>query len=111
MKRSVTRDNSLASPSPRKDARMPDSEHRTDRLPHEHRRARRPETTRRLRRSREAMLGGVCAGIAEFVGVDTTVTRWIFAATIPLSIGTSVIAYLLLWMLLPGPAAEAERER
>lgn len=88
---------------------MRDSEPRTDSLPHEHRRARRPDTTKRLRRSRQRMLGGVCAGIAEFIEVDPTVTRIVFAATVPLSIGTSVIAYLLLWLLLPGPIREAGR--
>lgn len=90
---------------------MPDSTPRTDSLPHDQRRARRPQTDKRLRRSKQRMVGGVAAGVAEFVGVDTTITRWIFAATVPLSIGTSIVAYLLLWVLLPAPEDGAESQR
>lgn len=82
---------------------MTDPKDRRNSLPHDHRRARRPDTERRLRRSAEGVLGGIAAGIADFIGTDRGLVRWIFALSIPLTIGLSAVVYLLLWLLLPGP--------
>ena len=80
---------------------MTDPNERRDALPHDHRRARRPETDRRLQRSRNRVVGGVAAGIAEFVGAQVGAVRWIFALSVPLTIGLSAVVYVLLWLLLP----------
>ena len=89
---------------------MTDPDDRIDSLPHDHRRARRPQTERRLRRSRNAVLAGVAAGIAEFVDAQVGAVRWIFALSVPLTIGLSVVVYLLLWLLLPrSPPERPER--
>ena len=56
---------------------------------------------RQLFRSRDALAGGVCAGIADYFGVDPIVVRIL---TVILSLATSglaAIAYLVLWMMLP----------
>ena len=56
---------------------------------------------RKLYRSRsDRMLGGVCGGLADYLGVDVTVVRLIAVATIVLP-GPSVIAYLLAWIIVP----------
>lgn len=49
------------------------------------------------------MLGGVAAGIAEFIDVDRVRVRWVFGLSAPLTLGLSAVVYLLLWALLPAP--------
>ena len=75
-----------------------------DALPHEQRRARRPwgQTERLRRRPDEGRIAGLAAGVAHFVDANPTVVRGIFVATIPLSLGVTVLGYLLLWLLIPG---------
>lgn len=67
---------------------------------------------RRLTRDRDGrMLGGVCAGIAKHYDYDVTVVRIIFVLLAFLS-GFGVIAYLVMWLLLPlGPRSEAPRRQ
>lgn len=61
---------------------------------------RRPRT---LNRSIDRMLGGVAAGLAEYLGLDPTVVRalWVVAAVFapPLAL----VAYLALWVIMPAP--------
>lgn len=58
--------------------------------------------TKKLYRSEDAMLGGVCAGIAEYFDLDPTLVR---IAYIILSIATvllpSILGYLILWVVIP----------
>lgn len=73
-----------------------------DALRHSQRRARRPRTDRRLARSREERLvGGVCAGVARFIGTTPALVRVLFTLTVPLSFGVTAFGYLFLWLLLP----------
>lgn len=63
-----------------------------------------PDRPRQLRRSwDDKMVAGVCGGIAEYLDVDPTLVR--VAAVVLLVIGFpgAVIAYLLLWALMPRP--------
>ena len=56
---------------------------------------------RQLYRSRNAVLGGVCAGIAERIDADAIVVR-IFAVLLAcVTFGLAVIAYAVLWVRLP----------
>lgn len=56
---------------------------------------------KRLARSRKnRMIGGVCGGIAEYLGIDPTVVRLIWAVT-TLFWGTGIILYLLMWVVIP----------
>jgi len=56
---------------------------------------------KRLYRSHDnKVIGGVCGGIAEFLGVDATWVR-IVAAVTALFGGAGVILYILLWLVLP----------
>ncbi len=73
-----------------------------DVLPHEQRRSRRPLATEPLRRSRdERVIAGVCGGLASFVGASPRVVRLIWLVSLIPSIGTTTIAYFLLWWLVP----------
>ena len=59
---------------------------------------------RRLtRRPSDAKLGGVCAGIAEYTGVDITLVRvaWIVLSIWPGAVVLGVVAYVALWILMP----------
>ena len=56
---------------------------------------------RQLYRSRNAVLGGVCAGIAERIDADAIVVR-IFAVLLAcVTFGLAVIAYAVMWVRLP----------
>ncbi|MEP6480048.1 MAG: PspC domain-containing protein [Rhodoglobus sp.] len=60
-----------------------------------------------LVRSRDAVLGGVCAGIAVHLGWNLRRTR-ITAAILGLCGGAGVLLYLWLWALVPLEAPEAD---
>lgn len=58
---------------------------------------------RRLTRDRdERMLAGVCSGIAKHFDLDPTLVRIVFVILAFVS-GVGIIAYVVLWLLLPGP--------
>ncbi len=55
-----------------------------------------------LVRSREGrMLAGVCAGVANFLGVDVTLVRVVVAVVALITGGAGVLAYLVAWALIP----------
>lgn len=57
---------------------------------------------KRLERiSSQASLGGVCAGLAEYFGIDRTLVRVLFVLGIFLPHFPAVIIYLILWAVLP----------
>jgi phage shock protein PspC (stress-responsive transcriptional regulator) len=59
------------------------------------------ETVKRLYRSRkERMLGGVCAGLGEYLRVDPTLLRLLFIL-FTLMGGQGILAYLILWVIVP----------
>jgi phage shock protein C len=55
---------------------------------------------RLMRSSRDKKLGGVCAGLADYFDLDPTIVRvvWLLAVLIG---GTGLLAYLILWIVLP----------
>jgi phage shock protein PspC (stress-responsive transcriptional regulator) len=69
-----------------------------------------PLSRPQLRRSgTESMLGGVCGGLAEHTGIDSTVWRVGFVA-LTLAGGAGVVAYLLLWVLMPPGRRPADQQ-
>ena len=52
----------------------------------------------------DRMAGGVCGGLADHTGIDAVLWRVGFVALTLLG-GSGVLLYLLLWVLLPPPAA------
>jgi phage shock protein PspC (stress-responsive transcriptional regulator) len=47
------------------------------------------------------VLGGVCGGVAAFVGTSAAKVRLVYALSVLLSVGTTAVGYLLLWLLIP----------
>jgi phage shock protein C len=45
-------------------------------------------------------IGGVCAGLAEYLNIDVTIIRVIFAIAIVMK-GVGVVPYIILWAVLP----------
>ncbi|MFC5995427.1 PspC domain-containing protein [Pseudonocardia hispaniensis] len=55
-----------------------------------------------LRRSRtDRMLGGVCGGLAESLGVDAALIRILLVALTVLGFGAGVVLYVAAWILAP----------
>ena len=54
---------------------------------------------KRLYKSNNRMLCGVCAGIAEYFGIDPTIVRLIWAA-LALS-GTGILLYIVAALVMP----------
>jgi phage shock protein PspC (stress-responsive transcriptional regulator) len=49
----------------------------------------------------EGMLGGVCAGVAAFIGVDLVWVRLVFLALLVLTGGSFAILWLAMWVMMP----------
>jgi phage shock protein C len=56
---------------------------------------------RRLTRSRDAMVGGVAAGVANWIGTDPTLVRIAWALLVPLTAGGALLAYIVAWVVVP----------
>ena len=57
---------------------------------------------KKLRRPQKGRsLAGVCAGLAEYLGVDVIVTRAIFILLLIPGGAPGFIPYLLLWIVIP----------
>jgi phage shock protein PspC (stress-responsive transcriptional regulator) len=58
---------------------------------------------RLVRSATDAKLAGVCGGIADYLGVDSTPVRvmWIVLSVLPGAIFGGVLAYLAAWLIIP----------
>lgn len=54
-----------------------------------------------LYRSRGAVLGGVCAGLAEYFALDTVIVRVLTVALAVVTAGFAAVVYVALWLILP----------
>jgi phage shock protein C len=67
-----------------------------------------PSKPARLVRSREnRILGGVCAGLANYLGMDVTLVR-ILAVVLAFAAGTAILAYIAGWIIIPEARPEEE---
>jgi phage shock protein C len=58
---------------------------------------------RLVRSSNDQKIAGVCAGVADYFDIDTTLVRilWLLATLVP---GPNIIAYVIMWIVVPlGP--------
>ena len=55
---------------------------------------------KKLSRSNNKMIGGVCAGIADYVGLDPTIVRIVWVLMLFLA-GFGILLYLILWIIMP----------
>jgi phage shock protein PspC (stress-responsive transcriptional regulator) len=59
-------------------------------------------TEKRLYRSRDnRMIGGVCAGLGEFVGIDPTMVRLGFVLGALFGVGSLIVVYLIMLLIVP----------
>lgn len=56
---------------------------------------------KRLMKSKNKVVAGVCAGIADYFGFDYTLTRLIYALLTIFTAFAGVIIYLILWVVMP----------
>jgi phage shock protein C len=57
---------------------------------------------KKLRRSKNQMISGVCAGIAEYFNVDPTIIRIAYVLLSVLSVGfPGIIVYIILMLIMP----------
>jgi phage shock protein C len=47
------------------------------------------------------MVGGVCAGLANYTGMDVTLMRVIWAVVAIITGGAGLLAYLVSWIIIP----------
>lgn len=58
----------------------------------------------RLKKSRDKILGGVCGGIAEWLGWDPTLVRILYVIASIASVAfPGILVYLVLWLIMPPP--------
>lgn len=70
--------------------------------------ARTSHAGKRLMRSMgDKTIAGVCGGIADYLGVDSTVVRgvWVVLSIYPGAIIGGVIAYLIAWLVIPADSS------
>lgn len=46
-------------------------------------------------------IAGVCGGLAEYFGIDSTIVRILWALAVMVSYGTGFILYLVFWLIVP----------
>jgi phage shock protein C len=58
---------------------------------------------RLYRSASDAKLGGVCGGVAEYLDVDPTVVRlvWALLVIFPVPFVPAILGYLIAWIVLP----------
>ncbi|MGB0714880.1 MAG: PspC domain-containing protein [Phycisphaerae bacterium] len=55
-----------------------------------------------LRRSvKERLIAGICGGLAEYFDLDPTVVRVAYVLLSILGVGTGLIVYIILWLVIP----------
>lgn len=59
------------------------------------------EEPKRLTRSNDGMIAGVCGGIAEYFNLDPTLVRVGYILLSLFTIFSGVIAYFILWLVVP----------
>ena len=56
---------------------------------------------RRLSRSHDRMIGGVCGGVADYLGIDPTLVRVVTAVAGIVAIPVVPLLYLICWAIIP----------
>jgi len=56
---------------------------------------------KKLTRSQDRMIAGVCGGLADYFGLDTSLVRVLYVLAAFLLSGVPVLAYPVLWYVMP----------
>ena len=59
------------------------------------------ETKKLYRSKTDKMISGVCGGLAQYFGVDATVVRLVFALLVFFGVGSGVLLYIILAIVMP----------
>jgi len=59
------------------------------------------ETKKLYRSKTDKMISGVCGGLAQYFGVDATVVRLVFALLVFFGVGSGVLLYIILAIVVP----------
>ncbi|MFA5096794.1 MAG: PspC domain-containing protein [Candidatus Omnitrophota bacterium] len=51
--------------------------------------------------SADRKIGGVCGGLGEYFGIDSTIFRILFIFLTIISLGAGLIGYLAVWAVIP----------
>lgn len=57
--------------------------------------------TQKLYRSNDRVLGGVCAGLAEYFDFDPTLVRIAYAFLAVCTVFPGLILYIIMWIVMP----------
>ena len=60
-----------------------------------------PQAKRLVRRRDDRMIGGVCSGVAAYLGVDVTLVRVLTVLGAVFGLGSLLVAYVVAWILMP----------
>lgn len=64
---------------------------------------------KKLRRSNDKILAGVCGGIGEYLEVDPTIIRVVYAVlSVCMAAFPGLILYILLMAIMPAPERKSE---
>jgi len=63
-----------------------------------------------VRKRNGRMVAGVCAGLADYFGLDVTLIRVIVAALAIITGGAAILAYLVAWAIIPEEAQQSPVE-
>ncbi len=58
------------------------------------------ETKKLYRSKSDKMVGGVCGGLGEFLGVDPTLVRLAFVL-LTIFGGSGLLLYIIMWLIVP----------
>lgn len=50
---------------------------------------------------KDRKIAGVCGGLADYFGIDSTIVRILLALSVVVSYGTGFILYLVFWLIVP----------
>lgn len=50
---------------------------------------------------KDRKIAGVCGGLADYFGIDSTIVRILWALAVVVSFGTGFILYLVFWLIVP----------
>jgi len=67
------------------------------------------EPKKRLYRSDDAMIAGVCSGLAEYFGIDTSIVRILAVVALLLLFGIPIAVYIVAIFIVPQQPQEAKR--
>jgi phage shock protein C len=60
-----------------------------------------PESRKLYRSRNNRMIVGVCAGLADFFGIDPTIVRLVFALGTLFGFGSFILIYIVMFIFVP----------